>query len=98
MPRFSPGTSQWISARETNYVISWIETFPTDSIIHLFNNWQETKRRQKSAQGFMGKLQLGSTIPLVQRKTTRIAQKRGTLLSVECLGFARVVISSVILE
>ena len=27
---------QWISIRENNCVIQWIEIYPLDSIIHLF--------------------------------------------------------------
>ena len=30
---------QWISIRETNWVIHWIEIYPVDSAIHLLNNW-----------------------------------------------------------
>ena len=29
---------QWISIRENNCVIQWIEIYPLDSIIHLLNN------------------------------------------------------------
>jgi len=30
---------QWISIRETNWVIHWMEIYPVDSTIHLLNNW-----------------------------------------------------------
>ena len=29
---------RWISVRETNYVIHWIEIYPVDSAIQLLNN------------------------------------------------------------
>ena len=32
-------TIQWISVRETNWVIHWIEIYPVDSAIQLLNNW-----------------------------------------------------------
>ena len=32
---------QWISVRETNYAIQWIESYSVDSTIHLFNNWDQ---------------------------------------------------------
>ena len=32
-------TIQGISIGETNCAIPWIEIYPSDSIIHLFNNW-----------------------------------------------------------
>ena len=31
--------NQWISIRETNCAIQWIEIYPLDSAIHLLNNW-----------------------------------------------------------
>ena len=30
---------QWISVRETNCFIHWIEIYPVDSAIQLLNNW-----------------------------------------------------------
>ena len=30
---------RWISVRETNCVIHWIEIYPVDSAIQLLNNW-----------------------------------------------------------
>ena len=32
-------TIQWISIRESNYVMHWIEIYLVDNIIHLLNNW-----------------------------------------------------------
>ena len=32
---------QWVSVRETNYAIQWIESYSVDSAIHLFNNWDQ---------------------------------------------------------
>ena len=29
---------QWISIWETNWAIHWIEIYPVDNVIHLFNN------------------------------------------------------------
>ena len=31
--------SWWISIRETNCTIHWIEIYTVDSVIHLLNNW-----------------------------------------------------------
>ena len=30
---------RWISVRETNCIIHWIEIYPVDSAIQLLNNW-----------------------------------------------------------
>ena len=30
---------RWISVRETNCIIYWIEIYPVDSAIQLLNNW-----------------------------------------------------------
>ena len=32
-------TIQWISIRESNYVMHWIEIYLMDNVIHLLNNW-----------------------------------------------------------
>ena len=36
---------QWISVRETNYAIQWIENYPLDSVIHLLNNCGLVRKR-----------------------------------------------------
>ena len=38
---------QWISIRETNCNICWIEIYPLDSIINLFNNWGQVSEFHK---------------------------------------------------
>ena len=30
---------QWITIREPNFVIEWIESHPLDSIFHCLNSW-----------------------------------------------------------
>ena len=37
-------TIQLISIRETNCAIHWIEIYPVDSAIHLWNNWDQANR------------------------------------------------------
>ena len=33
-------TIQWINIRvQANYTIQWVEIYPTDSVIHLLNDW-----------------------------------------------------------
>ena len=34
-------TIQYRNIRETNCTIQWIENYPVDSAIHLFNNWDQ---------------------------------------------------------
>ena len=36
------GAIHWISIRETNCTIPWIEIYPVDNAIHLLNNWGES--------------------------------------------------------
>ena len=41
--------------RETSRVIQWIEIYPVDSAIHLFNNWgQKTMEGKQSQHGLLG--------------------------------------------
>ena len=30
---------QWTSIKETNCLVLWIEIYPADKVIHLWNNW-----------------------------------------------------------
>ena len=38
-------TTLWISVRETNCVIHWIEIYSVDSAIQLLNNWGQIDRQ-----------------------------------------------------